>query len=544
MLPLFFLAIAPDSASIEVELPPAHALRSHRMAEIVVRAEPGERDPWDPDLWDLDVTLRNGGREQKPLPFWDGDRFRIRFVPDRAGAWSASVRLRADGKVAAAERASFRIPPGGSTRFVRRSERNPRYFSVGAKTFFPVGLNLCWPDASGLASYDRRFKKLAAVGGNFSRVWTRQERLHEVRPGVFNPESGAFYDEVFRLAEKHGIYLMLTIDDYRILAKSDFFVAHWDKSPYNRANGGPIAEPLEFFTNAEVKRMYKRKLRYLVARYGAFSSLAMWELWNEQDHIPKPGVPIEWFREMTQSLADLDAYDHLITTSYSWDDRAEVWQSPALDVTQRHLYGQGDTVDFVSEIARNAEKLDRFGKPRLIGEFGITWKEADIALDKGKLGTPLHDALWASTLSGDAGTAMTWWWDNYLEPLNLWHVFEGISRFVASVDFANRNFRPTSVVVPGFDSLALRDSASGEMLLWIHDPQSNWKNDAEGRTPQVHEEVWVNLPPETKGRAEVWDTRTGRFVTRALTTSADSVRLKLPAFARDVAVKVKPPKTN
>jgi len=382
------------------------------------------------------------------------------------------------------------------------------------------------------------------VGGNFARIWTTQDHRLETETvglGKYDVDSASYYDAVFELAEKHGIRTMLTFDDYRVLAKTDYFNAHWDKSPYNSVNGGPLKEPTDFFKDPLSRKLYKRRLRYLVARYSAYTSLGFWELYNEQDNIPKPGVPTEWFREMTQYLASIDPYHHVITTSYSWDDRAEVWESPALGLTQRHMYGQGDTIDFVSMIEENSRKLAKFNKPRIIGEFGITWKEPDIALDKAKTGTPLHDALWASIMTGDAGGALTWWWDNYLEPLDLWHVFTGISRFVAPIDFAKHDFRPLPLHAEGLTALGLQDPKAGDTILWLHDPASTWKADADGVIPQEWSNTQVVVPALHPMKVEVWDTRTGEVIRhRNQRPIEGSITVELPAFKRDIAIRLIP----
>jgi len=475
--------------------------------------------------------------------YWDGDGFRLRFAPTRKGAWSVTASVHSGKGDQATDAIRFSAGNLPTPQFVHAKGR---YFqNADGTTFYPIGLNLCWADKRGLASYDARFATLRANGGNFARIWTTQEkRLEDPSAGLgrINLDSARYYDQLFSLAGKHSIRTMWTFDDYRVLTKTDYFNAHWDKSPYNAVNGGPLMEPNDFFHDPQAKAMYRRKLRYVVARYSAFTSIAFWELWNEQDNIPKPGVPIDWFREMTAYLAELDPYRRTITTSYSWDDKAEVWASPSLGLVQRHMYGQGDTVDFVGEVARDAKKLLRYDKPFLIGEFGITWKEPDLALDKSRKGTPLHDALWASVMTGHAGGALTWWWDNYLEPANLWGVFRGISRFVADIDFVHRDFRPIEMSVPGFDVLGMQDAATSETILWLHDPASNWKSDATGTEPAEHREMLLQLSLANhifgdQAEVEIWDTRTREIISRIRPRMADDIAMiELPPFHRDIAL--------
>ena len=530
---------------IRVSPPLTKVVSTYRVTEFTVDPCVTFGNPFDPDDIAVDGLFTSKGKRLDLPAFWDGKSFRLRFSPTEPGVWSLIVKVTTSSESRESQSERFRVTRSGDSGFVRVSMTNPRYLELDSgKSFVPIGLNLCWPDKTGLPSYDRRFAKLQSVGGNFTRIWTTQERRLETKEaglGRYDLNSAAFYDSVFDLADKYGIRAMFTFDDYRVLAKTDYFNAHWADSPYNAANGGPLREPTDFFNDPTCQRLYKQRLRYLVARYSAYPSMAMWELYNEQDNIPKPGVPTPWFREMTDYLANIDPYRHIVTTSYSWDDKAEVWECPAVGLTQQHLYGQGDTVDFVSMVAQGSRKLDRFGKPHLIGEFGITWKEPDISLDKSRLGTPLHDALWASIMTGEAGGALTWWWDNYLEPLDLWPVFTGISRFVSTIDFAHRQFRPLTLKVPGLTALGLQDASTGETILWLHDPDSNWKSDATGRTPKTWNGITVTVPATKPMWVEAFDTRTGQVISHEKYKPDQGViTVHTPDFLRDIAFRIAP----
>lgn len=514
--------------------------------EAVVTGTKNYSNPYDSDEAAVDAAFEGPSGRKLTLPaFWDGSGFRFRFRPTQTGKWRVTARVTDKEGVTTLPTKEFEAKAEPKHASIAIAEPGSRYFKLETgEGFFPIGINVCWPGEEGVSDYKNLFGKLRAAGGNFTRIWTTAQQMHESKEvglGRFDQKALAYYDEVFKLAAENEIRVMYTFDDYRVLAKEDFFVAHWDKSPYNAANGGPLKEPLEFFTNPLCTKIYKDRLRMLVARYTAMPAIGIWEIWNEQDHIEKPGVPIEWFREMTGHLAALDPYKHPISTSYSWDDKAEVWESPHLHMTQRHMYGQGDTLDFVAEVVKNGEKLQKFGKPRLISEFGITWKEPDIALDKAKKGTPLHNAIWASIMTGESGAPLTWWWDNYIEPAGLWGVITGASRFVEKIDFAASNFNPVKVESSqGLTSLGMVDSKSGSFLAWVCDPESHWKNDAEGKVPKQFSGVTLSLPVPGSGAyaVEVWDTRKGVVVsTPEAKPQGGIVKVSLPVFVRDVAVK-------
>jgi hypothetical protein len=79
-------------------------------------------------------------------------------------------------------------------------------------------------------------------------------------------------------------------------------------------------------------------------------------------------------------------------------------------------------------------------------------------------------------------------------------------------------------------------------LLWLHDQESNWLSDKQGRTPQPGRGAATTLLGLQDGeyRIEWWDTRQGAVVGTATATCIEG-RLPLapPDFARDVAAQVK-----
>jgi hypothetical protein len=94
----------------------------------------------------------------------------------------------------------------------------------------------------------------------------------------------------------------------------------------------------------------------------------------------------------------------------------------------------------------------------------------------------------------------------------------------------------------GLRPLALQDPATGETLLWLQDPASNWANDRDGKTPRAWEGVRATIPLSATGRftAEWWDTRTGSILRRfPVTPRGGSAMLAVPTFRRDIALRLR-----
>jgi hypothetical protein len=467
-------AISPACArqiSISSTLKDPQNVRTFNLTEWEIDAAASYPNPFDVDQVAVDAIFTSADGDSFTVPaFWDepptelelpgaGEshgEWEVRFSPPRAGSWHVQAKVRDHAGTFTSPSTPFDVKPGNSPGFLRAPPAGTNYFHQDAsKPLFLIGVDLCWPGRAQLAGFDHYFAEFAAVGGNFTRVWMSQPRLLENKKttlGRYDPNSAAYYDGMLDSAQHHGLRVMLTIDDYRKLAQHDFFGhTDWESSPYNAANGGPLKHPSDFFTNALCIKLYRQKLRYLVARYSAYTSLGFWELWNEQDELPQPGAPHEWMAQMCQYLRQIDPVAHPITTSYASNAQADVWRLPEIGLTQRHFYGEGDIEDFVPRVMQDAASHREFNKPHLIGEMGITWKAADIKFDPAGNGTTIHNASWAGLMCGDAGTPMNWWWDNYIEPTHLWHIYEGIARFAAAIDWS-RHWQPLEIPPPVIDS--------------------------------------------------------------------------------------------
>ncbi len=307
---------------------------------------------------------------------------------------------------------------------------------------------MCWPAGRWRADwYDSAFKTLAENGGNFARVWmcTRDAMLETSATGLgrYDLQHAAAIDHVLEQAQKNGVNVMLCLLNHRELLQSDMWgVADWPINAYNAKNHGPATRPIDFFTDADARRIFKARLRYIVARFSAFTSVGFWEFFNEQE-FARVNIPVQWNAEMAAYLRQIDPFQHLITTSAAVNPK--VWEIPQIDLTQSHIYGDGTQVDMVTPLQTAESNHERFNKPHLVAEMGIDFHGPDIRFDPTGKGTGFHNALWAGLASGNAGTGMYWWWDNYIGPKDLWHEMQPVAAFVRGIDWAGKDFRPVPI---------------------------------------------------------------------------------------------------
>ena len=414
----------------------------HRV-ELRLDGVPAVANPFDPDQIRLDATLRSpsGATEEVPA-FWYQDYrrrlvegsevlepvgepgWRLRFTPAEAGEYHMSLAQSLHDGVAT-DVAESRIEVGSSSDTSRhgwvRVGPDRRYFQTSdGRPLRLIGENVCWPEAGGTYDYDTWFAEMRGSGQNFARLWMAPWALGlEHGPGTLNHyrlDQAWRLDRIFDRASEDGIYLLLCFDhhgmyqvDNKVWGGSNNF---WKVNPYNAANGGPCATPNDFFASPAARKLYERRLRYLVARYGYATHLLGWEFFNEIDNVYgplKPADVLDWHRAMGAWLKRHDPFHHLVTTSLTGGSvRHDIWALPEMDFTQYHSYMDPDPGRRVTEIAQDFTR--RFGKPMLIGESGTDAHEWGIAADPYLRG--FRQLLWEGALGGSAGTAMTWWWQD------------------------------------------------------------------------------------------------------------------------------------
>lgn len=424
--------------------------------DVLVEAEiatPDGRTVRVPGFYDVPCALTSQQGRERVRPTGAPPRWTIRFAPTAAGKHRAVVHVRDRSGQTVSPPAEFEALPSKSPGFIRVAEPSHQYFQYDkGASYYPVGANICWAHSPRpLADYEAWFGRLAAQGGNWARLWlANNEKGLEwmpkptARPGTgvylglgrYSIENSWRLDQVVRLAEQTGIRLMFCIGTFGEIKKDqDYFNANlWESNPYNAANGGPCASPKEFFTDAKARKLYRRRLRYILARWGYSPHVFAWEFWNEYE------APADWIAEMAAFLKQHDVNRHLVSTTYG---TPADWKNPNVDFTMTHHYGDsGSITDFGSLFEHHTRAHREYGKPYFIAEFGIDWRTSDSLYDPQGRGQNLHNGLWSGVMAGGAGTPMLWYWDNYIHEKNVYSVFGPVARFVGQVDWAREPFTP------------------------------------------------------------------------------------------------------
>ena len=394
-------------------------------------------------------------------------RWLVRFTPRQSGRYRFRLTLRTQRTQWQGKWRELRAEQGRDD-FIGLARDRRTFVTGDGRPYYAIGENMCWPGARGTFDYDLWMPPLADNGGNYLRLWINTFTVlapEHLPSGPNQPVGLGRYDlancwrvdYVLKQAEQRGVKVLLCLDSFNSLRSKPMYPL-WSKSPYNAANGGPLATPVEYFTNPEAQRLCRQLLRYEVARWSASPAVLAWEFWNEVDIIDeyRSADVAAWHGEMGRYLRQADPHGHLITTSFAGSGDPAVQGLPELDYVQLHAYRMRDLAEVVVSGEREKEPL---GKPVVFGEIGLdTMGKLEL---EDTQGVALHNSLWAGLLGGCAGTPMWWWWDSHIHPQNLYSAFKAPAAFAKLVDWQTSP-RPAEATVSLKD---VRPEDYGEMIL-------------------------------------------------------------------------------
>ena len=385
--------------------------------------------------------------------------FKLRYAPAEAGTWSYVLSCTNTAGTTVQPAQTFTCTTSANPGFIRRNSSNYLSFDNGTQ-YIPVGQNQCWQGGNVYNDYTSWLTKLAANGGNFIRIWMSDWAFSiEWKNGTngfaglkkYKQSSAFWLDWLLDYCKQKNIYVMLCMNHHGQVSTT--VNPEWVDNPYNTANGGPCANTWDFFSNATAIASVRNRQRYLVARYGYSTSLQSWELFNEVDltssFTAHKTEVTSWHSIMSTQLKEKDVYKHLVSTSYSQDvNDAATWNLPYIDFTQTHYYVTSPNIESVLS-AGDQSYLSQFGKPTINAEFGISGSSGTATAAMDPNGLHIHNSAWASAFSGAMGSAMTWWWDTYVDPQNLYGHYKPLAQVLSGVPLMADNFKKSSASTAG-----------------------------------------------------------------------------------------------
>lgn len=365
-------------------------------------------NPFDPDANDVRVRFVQGPKTEERLAYFDADgKWKAVLRAGTGGVWDATALH--NGKVVAEKFARVTLNPCGDEGFVRRHPKAANRFVLdNGGGYYPIGHNIGWQGPNQL-ELTEQIALLGKSGGNWTRIWAchwdgknpwwKVGDLDAARDRFwFEPIQR--WDALIAACERSGVRAQFVLFHHGQWTTR--VNPNWSENPWNKANGGFLESPTEFFTNAEAKQRAKRWLRYAVARWGHSPAVMAWELFNEVEWVEARYADrwdtIEaWHGEMADFIRSLDPYRHLVTTS-SPMEREKLWVK--MDFYQPHTYPP----DIEAAIAGEHQPGD---KPLFFGEFGGAGAAPLAGGERGGI----RDGIWAAALANQGGAGQYWFWD-------------------------------------------------------------------------------------------------------------------------------------
>jgi CSLREA domain-containing protein len=542
-----------------------------------------------PAFWSEDFTSHIddswGGEVYQPVAGSEG--WRVRFAPTEIGTYVYVVSATDPGGTAISEAGTFTVEPSEAQGFVRVDPEDPLHlrYERGAP-YIPIGHNAGWElGHRGTFYYAELLPSFERAGENWTRIWMTDFNRSALEwsaghwsglydgVGRYSLASAWRLDRILDVAANRGVMVQLVLSDHGQFAAND----RWAGNPYSDSNGGPVpaARPDLFFSDPLARELFERRLRYVVARWGANTNVLAWELFNEVQYVGtaehNPYVDpemwadvLDWHADMAAYLGAIDPYDHLVTSS---SDPApagpDLGSVAGIDVVQIHDYRQPPSDRGPMMLELIGQLRAAHGKPVIVGETGIrsdpppeagfdplncskTQAECEHLLQ----GTHMHNAVWTAAMTGSG--AMSWWWDSYIQadttanrvapdfPLNE-RVFPPLVAFLEGEDPAAEGMAPTDLE-PSSDVFAAGLDNGERALVWIRDIENEYgtgarPGDLVDRTI-LGATVTLNGLPTGDYLVEVFDPYgTGGRVDTFMTSGPI---VELPAFERDIAIKVSP----
>lgn len=507
-------------------------------------------NPFDPDEVDARVEFNApSGEKRTVVAFWSGNPFptspaadwRARFAPLEAGVHQYTIIV--DDAFGHSEAGPFTFTAVPSTRkgFVGLDpyHRNTLRFSNG-EPFHPFGHNLAWQIPLGTSDYVRWLNRFQENGLNWSRIWMnpysgqglewRADDPSGLYHGIgrYSQTVSQIFDEVLRLAEERDVHFQMCIFSFNELTTGGS--SNWEYNPYNAVNGGPLADPRDFFTNEFCRTSIKKLLRYIVARWGYSTSVMCWEFFNEFNIVTRTDfiTPGEWHSEMAIYVKSVDPFEHPVTTSLTnqlsgglWSET--FWQRPELDIIEEHRYDP----DYPASHIRLADDGTLLGKPCLLGEVGTdpgAWQDPT--------GDIMRQLVWASALR--LSGAMYWWWPE-IDGWNYYSRYRPAIVFTAGEDWGAYGLALADFVTTGgpagMETYGIQ--SPHRAYIWVRVPEGNFVSGLR---------LGGILLEEGEYDVEFWGTAgTGGILsTSRVSTSNNQLEVNVPNFTGDIAMKVLP----
>lgn len=506
-------------------------------------------NPYDPDQLSVEATFSStfdifGGpipyektiygfyyRDyERNVPGWNEQftpyHWRVRYAPPFEGDWAVEVKVFWNGnEVSGLDcfETTFECVPSNNPGYLKVDDTKRYLEFTNGDPFFAIGMNIAWPTGTCVDFPDLsgEFKEhfdfitaLADANGNTVRLIPRATGHSiewETLGNYDNRQNVAWeMDQIFEFAESNDLYIIFDLENHTefVIQNPSGCPTTWSINPYNTQLLNTPNDVKPFFTNPTAKEFFKKKLRYIVARWGYSSHLAAWELFSEVSQVgikligvDQNGNPIyggtpysndaafrddveAWHNEMAGFISTtLGDQQHLISTSYAGFPSTPdaTFFSNQIDFTSYHTYQPERNANVSGRFSLTDAFTNIFDKPFIFGEMGAL----NTSLIDNCHPVTFHNAIWSTSFMGGFGCGLNWWWDNAIINNGYQSNFTALAAFMQGIDFESHNYWPqryptnpsaTDDSNPILEAFTLKSADKQRAIGWVHNRTNYWGN--------------------------------------------------------------------
>jgi hypothetical protein len=400
------------------------------------------------------------------------------------------------------------------------------YYKETNSTFKGIGTNIThstydndWT-VDELNRHKTWLTSFADNGGNFTRLELgAQNALPDwIEYNNYTPRMKhmQMFDALVDLVEEKDIYFILFRHHVEVNEDGPKWdQVSWADNPYKKAFN--LVKRMEFFMNPTVRIWQKKCLRYIMARWGYSSNMAIYEYSELDNYIPKSEDQEEvfdkpskageqtsirdWLAEMSVTTKVINP-NLLFTVTFTEGKKPsrliELYELPKktsydfntiVDVVGYHqYYDERKYTNYKDRFNQSGTLWVHFKKPVICEEIGFSAFK-DYPTDPLQLiyccqGTEFVNNIWATFMMGNMSSGMHWWWDRGIFLNQHETKFQYLKKFLASETLEDYSYYSGAWKNGGgndldkttIENFCLVAKNQERVLGWVHNATYRWRN--------------------------------------------------------------------
>ena len=474
--------------------------------------------------------------------------FRVRYAPRALGTFRCRITAEVFGHdTIVATDFTFDVVPSSNKGFMKVGE-NYKYFEFGEEPFFPVGHNLLGPEddikgaaykpttvpSYGYVNYHKALRHLKESGANYYRYlvspWQTEIEFEHLGDYSNRMTNAWEFDNILDTTKALGLKMHFNMAiHYNWDQPNGDGKIYWDWSASGDSLNTPITpwgldgcfrdidsgycyrkdldmeDPRDFFSDVEAIKHYKNRIRYMEARWGYSTEIAITEILSEASHVGTtcelvytedygcgaafesdrrpyrsdytyfPAIIRAWHKTMTDFMKDSLKTNHLISVSYAgepdFSNGDDSYKLDNVDIMTFNNYQLAlNNIETSAGYVRKYQIAEHdFAEPDSGGVHGIhkPFMHSEYGTGSGVYlcdnnASFLH-RICTSPFTGLAALPMTW--DSQFDEEGGWHHLQIINDLMAGIQLDNEKWTAGIPMVQADNSVEvfyLRNNEEGE----------------------------------------------------------------------------------